>query len=917
MRAAMAAGPVALLLLACAVLPAAGLNVPAPDLDDLTFPLFKAQLRWESYARAGCAVTRGCFDECLKGGLQVYDKPEGDTTGSSIYLLSKLDNPPGSECRCPPAFGNMDAANTTFTGSYSGETLRLTVDGADILVTWAGCAHIYAVEEQFDRDRDGMPDFLGVKGAAKDTISPVVGDILARAITATVAVTIGANVAIAAVERFLKVLSLKDVQSYAQGLDLEDVGVTGGALVPLIQQAGYLGIIGQISGRGSVPLVTLRLSEGLAWTNFHLRALFSSYTTDSAPAVKEQRNLVASRRRHMRRMGLRLAGANVSEANKCIKVEKSVSELKGTVSGLAIAFGGAFFLRTIAHVNGILDLPDDDLITQGRMTPMQFLGFTALAVPSNAGAASQNLFGSKELPTVMKSFMGLSEAALEATVSGCPQYLAGGIVVLVVVVLLLLFIVYVTRPGGPVDAYTIYEPTGPQPVPFLDQPVSRSDNKEHAVLELLPGQTWELVKPVKKPQRGEQVTGSSFGAGVPMQGMTSHRTVVPSVTMSDDLTYDGGLTRQTHVEMVSITIGGAEGGDDDRTQGTEGGDCFPVCAGGGDDSAGDPIEDLVSRELRPAKIMREKYEQEIEDLQTKIEDQEKQLARDRKKKPATDPELLSQKQDQLAKDKIELFEMQKRLQNFPTAQLDFLKKQIAAKVVEINATQRAGKDTGPIERQKEDLELDKTELSDATMAEVAQQKRIADKQQEIDDKQKEIDVKKRDGGDTWKLEREKKRLEREKKLLRFISQEAQAFELTAIEFLLKEIEAEKDIIEDAGLTTSATLDLRRKELKMIWDSPVWMRPLISIITLPSLVKQIVINKIIFIATSKLKEKDPTKAKRFTFVGKIEQFPNFGGYTPIFDPAAQVCTSAQRGACSRVAAVSECAGAALCRRLWGA
>ena len=48
MRAAMAAGPVALLLLACAVLPAAGLNVPAPDLDDLTFPLFKAQLRWES-----------------------------------------------------------------------------------------------------------------------------------------------------------------------------------------------------------------------------------------------------------------------------------------------------------------------------------------------------------------------------------------------------------------------------------------------------------------------------------------------------------------------------------------------------------------------------------------------------------------------------------------------------------------------------------------------------------------------------------------------------------------------------------------------------------------------------------------------------------------------------------------------------
>jgi hypothetical protein len=300
---------VALLLLACAVLPAAGLNVPAPDLDDLKFSQFKAQLRWESYARAGCAVTGGCFDECLKGGLQVYDKPEGDTTGSSIYLLSRLDNPPGSECRCPPAFGNMNAAKTNFTGSYSGEPLTLTVDGAGILVNWAGCAHVYAVEEQFDRDGDGMPDFLGVNGAVKDTIPPIIGEYLANAITATVAATIFANVGTALVEKLLQLLSmkvklsdLKDARSLAQGIDLQEVGVTGGALVPLIQQAGYLGIIGQIGGRGSVPAVTSRLSEGLSWTNFHLPRLFSSYPTDSAPAVRLQHNLVASRRRHMRRV---------------------------------------------------------------------------------------------------------------------------------------------------------------------------------------------------------------------------------------------------------------------------------------------------------------------------------------------------------------------------------------------------------------------------------------------------------------------------------------------------------------------------------------------------------------------------------------------------------------------------------------
>ena len=130
------------------------------------------------------------------------------------------------------------------------------------------------------------------------------------------------------------------------------------------------------------------------------------------------------------------------------------------------------------------------------------------------------------------------------------------------------------------------------------------------------------------------------------------------------------------------------------------------------------------------------------------------------------------------------------------------------------------------------------------ISKVVQQERIAAKQKEIDQKQREIDDKKRDGGDTKGLEREKKHLEREKKFLRF-AKEAQAFEFQAVQLLLEEIEVEKDLKEEAQLETSATLDLRRKELKMIWDTPVWMRPLISLIMLPSLVKQMFINKILF------------------------------------------------------------------------
>jgi len=833
----------ALILLACAVLPAAGSNVRAasgaPDLDDLTFPEFKALLRWESYARAGCAVQGGCFDECLKGGLEVYDKPKGDSTGASIYLLSKLDNPPNSECRCPPAFGNMDAANTTFTGFYSGEPLILTVDGAGrnltILVSWAGCAHVYSVEESFDRDGDGQPDFLGPKGAVIDTIPPLVGTILANAISATVAATIFANVATAVVEKVLHVATQKDLQSLAQGVDPEVVGVTGGALVPLLQQAGYLGIIGQIGGQGRVPAVVSRMSEGLAWVNFHLASLFAN-TTDSAPAVQKRRNLVASRRRHMRRMGFRLAGANITEANKCAKVEKSATDLRSTVSSVAIAIGAAFATRTRDHVQGILELPDDDLITQGRMTFMQFFGLTALTMPSIAGVASKQLAGSKELPTVMKSFMGLGEAALEAAVSGCPKYLGGGIVVLVVIALFFLGIVYVTRPYGPAQTSTEYTPTGPQPLetPF-DQKVSRRVNTD-LVLDLLPGQTWELVK----PPRGEQVTGSSFGTGVPMQGM-----------VGGELTYDAGRARQTDVEMITITIGGAAMGC-----------CSPLH----DPEEDRPIEEVVRDAQEQGKDVippeQTTLQNETDEMKKQIKAREKEIRALEKKKPATaeDRQLLAQKQKDLSELKENTLRNEVTLQSFEVKYPQYLQERI------------------------EELK-----------------KLIAD------------------GQGTIPNLTEKKNLELKLRNARLNRAEAQTMAL-----LVQEIEVEKEAIDwDPNMPEeelSETLKLLRNDLHLMWNAqecPQWVKLLLYIVMLPSTFKQYVINNIVFYASAKLKDKDPSKENDDKFVGPISQFPNFGGHLPKENPSDQVCMSVQQGACSRVESASEYAGAALCRRLWGA
>jgi hypothetical protein len=569
-------------------------------------------------------------------------------------------------------------------------------------------------------------------------------------------------------------------------------------------------------------------------------------------------------------MGFRLAGANISEANKCAKVETSATNLRSTLSSAGIAIGSAFATRARDHVQGILDLDDDDLIAQGKMTFMQFFGFSALTMPSITGAASKELAGSKELPTVMKSFMGLGESALEAAVSGCPKYLGGGIVLLVFLALFFLFIFYVTRPGGPVTDLTEYTRTGPQPIVFLDAEVPRHDNKEHTSLQLLPGQTIEVVerakplsvataaasassmpRPAPPPLRGEQVTGSKFGAGVSMQA---------------ELTYaDGGRARQTHVEMVTITIGGAAMG-----------------AEVGHQDHWDPdglewIEDWVETEQKPP-TEKTKLEEEIADKQAEIDVVERRI----RAKKNTNSNL---KDDEESRKKFqdEVDQMEERLRNFPDSQFMFLENEI----------QKSGAD--PREVQMLEMRLEKL------------------------------------GSETgWEKEEKQNGLWRPGKKAKFRAVEAQAMRL-----LVDDIKAEKENIgwteeNPAGLDVrpggndeSETLKLLREDLTSLVDAqnsclPEWLKWLIYYVPmLPSIVKQWFINEILFFMSKRAKGKDPSKAKGDKFVGPMSQFPNFGGYKPKADPAAQVCTSVQQGACYRVEAASESAGAALCRRLWGA
>lgn len=85
--------------------------------------------------------------------------------------MSKLETPRGNDkCLCPPAFGNMNAANTSFDGWYKQLPISLTSNN-QIVVNYEDCSYVYTIEENADRDGDGLPDFLGKRGNVTNWVS--------------------------------------------------------------------------------------------------------------------------------------------------------------------------------------------------------------------------------------------------------------------------------------------------------------------------------------------------------------------------------------------------------------------------------------------------------------------------------------------------------------------------------------------------------------------------------------------------------------------------------------------------------------------------------------------------------------------------------------------------------------------------
>ena len=65
-----------------------------------------------------CSLTGGCIEDCLKGGLQVFDPPWA-TSPFGIFIIPVLPFPGSNDqCSCLPIMGTTDANNTRFDGRY-------------------------------------------------------------------------------------------------------------------------------------------------------------------------------------------------------------------------------------------------------------------------------------------------------------------------------------------------------------------------------------------------------------------------------------------------------------------------------------------------------------------------------------------------------------------------------------------------------------------------------------------------------------------------------------------------------------------------------------------------------------------------------------------------------------------------------
>jgi len=147
------------------------------------------------------------------------------------------------------------------------------------------CLYYYAVEENQDRNRDGVPDFLGAR--VTDSISAATTAAVSGAIAGAVAGSVAASVAAAVGAAVTSAIGGAGAAGGAAA-----AGAAGGALTPLIMQAQFLGIAGQIGGKNALPTSASGLSGGLSWTNFHLP--FKLYGKPDKP--DSRRKLLAHRR---------------------------------------------------------------------------------------------------------------------------------------------------------------------------------------------------------------------------------------------------------------------------------------------------------------------------------------------------------------------------------------------------------------------------------------------------------------------------------------------------------------------------------------------------------------------------------------------------------------------------------------------
>ena len=271
-----------------------------------------------------------------------------------------------------------------------------------------------------------------------------------------------------------------------------------GALTPLLLQAQFLGISGQIGGKGGLPSSASRLSEGLSWTNFHVN--FFGENSDSANVVAARRNSVAAEINRRRQGG---EAGNATDVNKCKKVETSATNLRSTLVSFAVGLGTSTVTRAGTYVKGYLDQPEADIITAGRLSFLQFFGFTSIA--GAAQAVQTTLAGSAEIPVIQKGFMGVGEAALESAVSGCREYRNGAIATLVFLGLFFLLAWWIViSASSKVD----FNPTGPQNLPILWPVVQDEPQREfdHELL-LTEGQDYEIIP----PPAAARVGYTSFG----------------------------------------------------------------------------------------------------------------------------------------------------------------------------------------------------------------------------------------------------------------------------------------------------------------------------------------------------------------------------------------------------------------------